>query len=229
MDITFGIITTKETSVFMKEIIDSIRQLSIKNYEIVVVGGDDIVGSDIIHLPFDEFVRDKWITKKKNLITSVAKYENIVYTHDYIRFDKNWYADLCDNFFVSSNIILNLDGSRFRDWCLNEQHNGLFYSIGMDVSSRKMIIPYDKNFSKFMYISGSYFIAKKCVMEEFPLNEQLVWGQGEDVEWSNRVLTKYKFSFNTSIVQLMKYKDIELGFLDENSTLKLEEYYAKIL
>ena len=59
-----------------------------------------------------------------------------------------------------------------------------------------------------MYISGTYWIAKKRVMEEFPLNENLFWGQGEDVEWSKSVTKKYNFSINpNSIVKLMGYKD----------------------
>ena len=30
-------------------------------------------------------------SKKKNIITQNAKYENIVYMHDYIVLDNNWY------------------------------------------------------------------------------------------------------------------------------------------
>ena len=42
-------------------------------------------------------------------------------------------------------------------------------------------------------------------MEEFPLDENLVWGQGEDVEWSKRVREKYDFNMNTnSTVRIIK-------------------------
>jgi hypothetical protein len=45
-------------------------------------------------------------------------------------------------------------------------------------------------------------------MLEFPLNEGLTWGQGEDVDWSIRVRDKYNFSINEkSEVNLLKYKD----------------------
>jgi hypothetical protein len=58
-----------------------------------------------------------------------------------------------------------------------------------------------------MYFSGSYWVAKKEVMEEFPLNEDLLWGQSEDVEWSKRIREKYNFSINeNSKVKLLKYK-----------------------
>jgi hypothetical protein len=38
-----------------------------------------------------------------------------------------------------------------------------------------------------MYISGAYFIIKKQIALQYPLNEKLVWGQGEDVELSQRL------------------------------------------
>lgn len=42
-------------------------------------------------------------------------------------------------------------------------------------------------------------------MEEFPLNEELYWGDGEDVEWSLRVREKYDFTMNVfSEVKLLK-------------------------
>jgi hypothetical protein len=49
-----------------------------------------------------------------------------------------------------------------------------------------------------MYISGSYWVAKKDVMLEFPLDESLSWGEGEDVLWSKQVREKYKFNMNTN-------------------------------
>jgi hypothetical protein len=42
-------------------------------------------------VPFDETIKQGWITRKKNIITSLAQYENIVYMHDYIRLEEDWY------------------------------------------------------------------------------------------------------------------------------------------
>ena len=45
-------------------------------------------------------------------------------------------------------------------------------------------------------------------MLEFPLDENLIWGQGEDVKWSKEIREKYNFSMNPySTVQLMVQKD----------------------
>jgi hypothetical protein len=71
-----------------------------------------------------------------------------------------------------------------------------------------------------MYISGSYWIAKKQIMNEFPLNENLIWGESEDVEWSNRVKQKYNFSINEySIVHFLKNKKV--SFVEVQSEEKI--------
>ena len=67
----------------------------------------------------------------------------------------------------------------------------------------------------------SYWVGKKDVMTEFPLNERLLWGQSEDVEWSLRIREKYDFSMNKhSSVQLLKYKD---RAFDESDELTIEQ------
>ena len=71
-----------------------------------------------------------------------------------------------------------------------------------------------------MYISGSYWIAKKSVMEEFPLNESLCWGQGEDVIWSKQVRERYNFNMNiNSTVSIMKTGKVRV--FDEPSQEKI--------
>jgi hypothetical protein len=68
-----------------------------------------------------------------------------------------------------------------------------------DIIGKDCLIPYDMtHLSKYMYISGSYWVAKKDVMLEFPLDESLSWGEGEDVLWSKQVREKYKFNMNTN-------------------------------
>jgi hypothetical protein len=149
-----------------------------------------------------------WITKKKNLITQNAKYENIVYLHDYIIFDENWYEGFLkfgDDFHVCMTKIINTDGSRFRDWTLSPFEDNFI----RPVFGNELLLPYDvTNFSKYMYISGSYWVAKKIIMEIFPLDETRGWFQGEDIVWSRAVKEHFNFSMNTfSSVTLLKYKD----------------------
>lgn len=212
MKFTFGIVTT-DPSICNKHL--TLSLLSIENqlmedfdYEVIIIGGSVTVKNELLTIiPFDESIKDGWITKKKNLITKHAKYDNIVYMHDYISLEPDWYQGFKtfgDKFDICMTPIKNYDGSRFRDWTLWP------HDITPDGSpDGNSLLPYDvTDLSKYMYISGAYWIAKKHVMEEFPLNEELCWGESEDVEWSKRVRTKYNFSINPhSSVQLLKYKN----------------------
>ncbi len=206
MNFTFGIITSGNNEAYINAIIDSIEQELIPQYEIIIIGGNsnyDRVNTTVI--PFDETIRHGWITRKKNMITHKAMYENIVYFHDYIKLEKGWYNGQLlagNDFKVRMDKIVNYDGSRFRDWCIWPHNNNHMDAL----IGRDCLIPYNiTHLSKYMYISGSYWIAKKDVMVEYPLNENLMWGQGEDVFWSKQIREKYDFNMNiNSSVFIMK-------------------------
>lgn len=92
-----------------------------------------------------------------------------------------------------------------------------------ELIGRDCIIPYNfSNLTKYMYISGTYWISKKNVMLEFPLNEKLSWGESEDVEWSKRVREKYIFEMNeNSSVSFLKYKDKVFNYASPETINKL--------
>ena len=198
MDFTFGIITGGNNDTMINEIIDSIENENIPNYEILIVGNCGIERKNTKILNFDESLKKAWITKKKNLITKESKFENIVYLHDYIKLNNGWYDGQIksgSDFFIRMDKIVNSDGQRFRDWCIWPLNGNQMD----DIIGRDCLIPYDMtHLSKYMYISGSYWVAKKDVMLEFPLDESLSWGEGEDVLWSKQVREKYKFNMNTN-------------------------------
>jgi hypothetical protein len=91
MDFTFGIITGGNNDGMIGEIILSIQNQNIPNYEIIIVGESKINANNCTIVPFNENIKPAWITKKKNIITELAKYENIVYFHDYIFLESGWY------------------------------------------------------------------------------------------------------------------------------------------
>jgi hypothetical protein len=205
MDFTFGIVTNGNNDVFLTEIIDSIKKEKIPNYEIIIVGNTKLT-ENIQVVNFDETQKVNWITKKKNIITSLAKYENIVYLHDYIKLVDGWYQGqilASNDFQVRMDKILNFNNVRYRDWCLWMDDGCNF------VNKFNYLIPYEfTHLSKLMYISGAYWVAKKDFMLENPLNEKLSWGQSEDVEWSLRIRNKIEFKLNNySYVKLLKIKD----------------------
>ena len=239
MQFTFGIITNNNIN-NVNIIINSIEELNIPNYEVIVVGSNtDLKRKNTTSIPFNETIYPGWITKKKNIITKKAKYENIVYMHDYIILDKNWYNGFLkygNTFDVVINPIQNLNGSRFRDWILNinflhgmklmngkrntpiinapdewiQVNENVVKKYNININNQTHYLSYDddgKNWQKYIYISGSYWVAKKYVMEEFPLNENLLHGQGEDVVWIQSLRNKYVISCNKeSISKLLKAK-----------------------
>jgi len=228
MNFSFGI-CKGINSPFLKEIIYSIRQQNIDNYEIIIVGEKHTeFGDDIINIDFDESIKPIWITKKKNLITKNAKYENIVYLHDYVYFKPDWYKGQIlkgHDIKIRMDKIKNNNGVRFRDWCIWPHNDNVIDNI----IGRSIMIPYDMtHLSKYMYINGTYWIANKKIMTEFPLNEDLVWGESEDVEWSKRVREKYSFEMNDfSEVRLLKQHSNHDFSECNNDIIKILKEYEK--
>ena len=211
----------------MRCIVESIRKQNIPEYEIIIVGGPAVTEGrhmyslhnreDIVHIPFNEETgwvgngkqwcdenminQGGWITKKKNLLTKKAKYENIVYFHDYHAFMPGWYEGFLkfgDDWDICMNVIENIWGDRFRDWISWDHPN---------YPKRGFMDYEDKDAPKHSYISGSYWVAKKKFMEENPLNEDLMYGDAEDLEWSLRVRDKAKHVMNPhSIVRHIRPK-----------------------
>ena len=218
MDFSFLICSINSNKEYHKTIIESIESQNIPNYEIISIGCE-IPGARFIE--FDETIRNGWITKKKNILAKEAKYDNLVLMHDYIMLNHNWYENYkyFEDFNVCMNPIFNYDYSRFRDWCL--------WALDVDkyLYNREFLLPYqEKSLSKLMYISGAYFLVKKQFILDNPLNEDLLWGESEDVEWSKRVREITEFKINTqSSVRLLKQKWMDFNFMNDER-LKLFKY-----
>ena len=209
MDFTFGIITADNQEDRVRLAIDSILNQT-KSPEIVVVGGENVYNNSIVkHVDFDETVNQGWITRKKNLITENATRENIVYMHDYILLNPDWhkgFAEMGNDWDVCMTVLKNEDGSRYRDWCAWDDPDLCYLPSGQHWAC---LVPYNYSKIEHMYISGAYWVAKKSVMVEEPLNENLCWGESEDVEWSFRIRKKYTYKMNIwSSAKLMKQKDL---------------------
>lgn len=212
MDFTFGIVTNGQ---LLDHTIRSIQQLNIPNYEIIIVGSTptNILSEHIRYIPFDESVKEAWITRKKNLICEEAKYENVVLLHDYVIIHPDFYQGFLkfgSNYDVCVPKILNVDGSRYRDYILFPQYH--WWSKVTGWKCNKFLLPYwlptNTKLNKFVYISGSMYVVKKSIALKYPLDERLSWGKDEDVRFSitlsnNNVLMKCN---PHSTVQFMKYK-----------------------
>jgi hypothetical protein len=227
MDFSFCINTfsdhNKNHSNFIPQIISSIEEQNVPNYEILIIGDYITTRKNVRCIPFDETQKMGWITRKKNILTKEAKYNNLCFLHDYIYFLPKWYEGWLkygNEWDIGLNVIINNDGTRFRDLVvlddLEQPGPECWWhkNLPSDPNEKPVLISpyipsYNYNKMKHIYISGSYWIAKKYVMEQEPLNERYIWGMSEDLEWSMRVRQIYHIAFNTLCgVKLLKYKDI---------------------
>lgn len=207
MDINFSfcIVTGYQDTARLEQIIENIISLSIPHYEILIIGGGkkdfNHQSEKVIFLDFDESVKPLWITKKKNILSRAAKYENLVIMHDYHVFDDDWYKEFTKfgtEWDICSCPQYLINGARNpMDWSLwDKPGHGRAWSLNYN----------DWSQTQYMYISGGFFIVKKHVMLEEPLDESRGWNEEEDVEWSLRVRDKYVMKCNEkSIVRHNKW------------------------
>jgi hypothetical protein len=191
--VTFAIITSGADQARLAECVASVERLAIPNHEVLIVGGQhcEVSGPAVRHIPFEEPEgKAGWITRKKNIATQQARHEVVVYYHDYHLFDSDWYEQLRafgTDWDICQHRILCNDGTRFFGWAIWD-HPSL---------PRYFNVPYERHdLVPHMYISGGYWVAKREVMLEAPLDESLLWGQAEDVEWSLRVRDRYRIRAN---------------------------------
>lgn len=218
---TFGIITAGNPG-GIHRILESIAAQPGLVHQEVIVGGDHLTHPkcpDIFHVPFDETEKKKgWITRKKNLITKYARFENICYLHDYVALEPGWFDGFNEfgyDWLTTTNKIINLDGRRFRDWAvignnawMNPPIDDL--RVPKEVGEGRLLDYNSRKHMRWFYYSGAYMCAKRHVMEAVPFNESRCWSEGEDVELCRRLYEKYGdkiFNINLhSTVKLLKQK-----------------------
>ncbi len=195
---------------------------STDNTEIILCGEDihypdNFLDMDITYIPFNESENNGWITRKKNLMVQEAKYENIVLTHDYYLFDELWlkgfklFCEKTPEWYVMCNTVLTKEGKRSSDWLVNQRYMDKALEAFPHFQTELMAIAPTENGPRWVcglpyhvddlthiqYVSGAYIVAKKSVLLECPLNETLMWGDAEDIIWSQDVIQHgFKFDFN---------------------------------
>ena len=222
MDVTFGICVSPTANIdHLQNQIWSIQdQIDYgDNIQVVLCGTKHVLeevdpaGLDLLF--FDETEKPGWITRKKNLMVQKSLGDIIVLTHDYYMFDEEWlkgfkiFDKKNPNWQVAVNPIWTAEGARHSDWLINPKYMDQLLIKHPELASELMSVAhgengprwvcgldYSENLSKFQYVSGGMIIAKRNVLLDVPLNEDLVWGQAEDVEWSERLVAKYPLTFN---------------------------------
>ena len=192
--ISFIVVTSGSNDNGLNEVIDSIEVLSIPEYEVIVVGGltTTLDRKNTIHVPFDENATPKtWLTRKKNLGVQHSKYDVVVIMHDYYVFDANWYTEF-EKFGLDWDICVHQS--------LHSAEQGSIRANGWRTGNIPgfpeipfcMSIPWDIDcFIPYMGIQGAYWVAKRQLMIDEPLNETRFMGEDDDTEWSERVVPCY--------------------------------------
>lgn len=217
------VITDGKSNSLLEKLIMSVhKELDGSRYEIIIVGpprltlSTTLINFNLIHIPYRELkipYVSGWITRKKNIGISAAKYNNVVVTHDYVLFKPGWKKgfDSFGDFDVCTNIIIDMDGERSTDWLTWD-----YPDIG------QALVPYDKECSMYQYLCGIYFIGKRQFLLQNPQLEHLRWGEAEDIEWSKIIREKTVFKLNTkSTIQFAKKKwKLTQEILEQTEKLK---------
>jgi len=182
---TFGMVTNGVRMDFIDKSIESIRNLKIPHYEIIICGTyPKKIEKDMRYIHFTERDDKGWITKKKNLIAQAASYENLCIFHDRIVFNKDWYKGMKkfgNSFDVISCVQKLSTGVRVGDWLTtNVDITDVGYMYRIEELDYR---DWDKN----AYVSGQLTIIKKTVWKKVPWNEKIYWQQAEDIEYSSRL------------------------------------------
>lgn len=225
MRFTFGIITGGGQDIFIDQSIDSIERNSIPEYEIIVVGDYKGQRKHTYVVPFDETIKKGWITKKKNIVARLAKYENLVLLHDYVCLEPGWYEGFLkfgNSFQYLVTPIRNLDGSRYLDYTLspffhafqyppsNNQFQAYLHAYFLNTTLLPYTFKSNHAVGRYMYISGAYFVIKTSVALKVPLDERRVWNQAEDLDHAIQLhRAGYFIECNPhSSVRLLKQKEM---------------------
>ncbi len=217
MKISYGIITQGNSLDFVNKILDSIyaqNGMKEEDFEIVIVGGPYAYSNrnNIKHVPFDEQGKSL-IGLKKNILLENCSNEIVTIGHDYVAYNNNFYIGMKafgSDWDMAMCKIRNLDGKRYRDWCVFLPEIG----VHPDEYAIQWLDYNDHTQTKKQYISGAFYICKRSYILKFRFDETKEWGFSEDI------LLSYHMRYNNW--NLKMNKNSEVYFLKEKPTWPLK-------
>lgn len=219
---TFGIITKGKRNDWVEQIIISIREQNIPNYEIIICGTYYDRGErDIKYIPFNQRDDKGWITKKKNLIVKAAKFENICMLHDRIVLDKDWYKGMkkWGNCFENLGCQQLYEGVRVNDWVASH------YFINNKEGKKFAFESYVdyRDWYSTIWFMGQLNIFKKSILTKNKLwwDETLYYGEEDPVFSANLHKAGFIHRFNN----FSKVKTLTHKYL--NPTLVKYDVYSQ--
>jgi len=185
---TFGVISNGKKNPWVLELIKSIEEQKIPNYEVLIVGPNPYADSELVQSDHLKVLEDIVILEekrppichKKNKIIKKASYNNLCILHDRYLLPENWFLNFqkYGNYFdILCLKTLNLEGKRFSvDWMK------FHYPITSRFKLNRALL--FNEWSDEAIIPGGAIIMKKNLVEEFLLDERLFWDEMEDIQLS---------------------------------------------
>ena len=179
---SFGIITNGKNSNNVNNLISSINRQKIPNYEILICGPhySDDPKVKVFDIEVDAKDIRAPITRKKNQIAENAIHENMIILHDRYLFPEDWYKKMIEYGNVYEMLVIpniGQNGGRVNDWIA-------FYGLpGQSFSYGTSLLSYKEN-TESAYMQGGLMIIKRSIFNSMKLNENLYWGELEDVVFS---------------------------------------------
>lgn len=231
ISVGFGIISNTSTNAYnsnsshLPRVIESIRNLNIPNFKISICDAGDprIDMTDIIHIKWDEEKNPHKIGLKKNANNNKLETDIVVHLHDYMVFDPDWwdgYKQFGFDWDICVNKLFEADfpghhgqWMRNRDWIRSARRTASM-KVNEEAGYEKIVncslVDYnDYTQLPYQYVPGNYWVSKRYVMENDPISDRSA-GDSEDVEWSERVIPKYKFKMNTYST-VRSYRGCQVG------------------
>ena len=185
---TFGIITNGKKSSWVLELVKSIEEQMIPNYEVLIVGPNpynefNLVKPSQVNILEDVVLigeKRSPISHKKNKIIKQAQYNNLCILHDRYLLPEDWFLNFKEygNYFdILCLKTLNLEGNRFSvDWMK------FHYPMTSRFKFNRALLYNEWNDEAI--IPGGSKIMKKDLIENFLLDERLFWDEMEDLQLS---------------------------------------------
>jgi len=197
MGITFGIITNGARPEKLWRQVQSIHDLNVPEYEILIAGQlpDNPIRFDYEYLPTIAAKLGQ-LGRMRNLICEHAKYDTICITDDDILFKDDFYIGLQrygNNYDILCTKLLNPDGSRNWDWVTKGGKRG------------HVLLEYWEDDPK-VYCTGGRIILKKHVWNTVKWDDTKGFNQEEDVDFSHRA-TKAGFTIKFNKYSTLVHDD----------------------
>lgn len=223
---SFGIITNGTREAWLENMIRSIRQQKIPHYEIIVCGRYfDRKEPDFRYIPFNKRDDKGWITKKKNIIARVAKFQNLCIMHDRIFLGEKWYKGMkkwgnCFEVLAVPQLSIETK-ERFGDWVCNKDFDAKKANNFLPL--KEGCLEY-KDWDKDVPGYAAVIIIKKFIFLENGFSETLYWGkQYDDLLLHQDIYSKgYILRMNPDAITCSKTKSVvDFRWYYEFNSLKL--------